>query len=109
VSKNYPSREIRDRGFGSPADNRSSSRLDKSQRKRGCGHMGRGHIDQCLTQGANLQMRFVQHVGVSAFRIPKGHVSLCSQTPNSRLINLEMLACGQALMNGQDSLRGSWV
>jgi hypothetical protein len=109
VSRDYPFREIRNRGFGSPVDNRSGSRLDKSRRKRGCGHMGRGHIDQCLTQGANLRLRFVQHFGVSAFGIPKGHVSPCSQTPKSRLINLEMLACGQALMNGQDPLGGSWV
>jgi hypothetical protein len=71
--------------------------------------MGRGHIDQCLIQGANLQLRFVQHLGISAFGIPKGHVTTCSQTLKSRLIDLEMLACGQALMNGQNPLEGSWV
>jgi hypothetical protein len=71
--------------------------------------MGRGHIDQCLTQRANLRLRFIQLFSISAFGIPKGHVTLCYQTPKSRIINLEMLACGQALTNGQDPLRGSWV
>jgi hypothetical protein len=71
--------------------------------------MGRRHIDQCLTQGAYLRLRFVQHFGVSTFGIPKGHVSPCSQTLKFILINLEMLACGQALTNGQDPLGGSWV
>jgi hypothetical protein len=71
--------------------------------------MGRGHIDQCLTQGANFQLRFVQHFDISAFEISKGRFTPCSQTLKSRLIDLEMLACGQALMNGQDPLGGSWV
>jgi hypothetical protein len=109
VSRDYPFREIRNRGFGSLADNRLGSRLYKFRRKRVCGHMGRGHIDQCLTQGDNLRLRFVQHFGVSTFEISKGHVTPCCQTPKSRLINLEMLACGQALTNGQDPLGGSWV
>jgi hypothetical protein len=42
--------------------------------------MGRGHIDQCLTQGANLRLGFIQHFIILAFGIPKGHVSLFSQT-----------------------------
>jgi hypothetical protein len=109
VPRDYPFREIGNRGFGSPVDNSSGSRLDKSRRKRGCGHMGRGHIDQCLTQGANLRSRFVQHFGISAFGIPKALVTPCFQTLKSRIINLEMLACGQALTNGQDPLGGSWV
>jgi hypothetical protein len=64
VLRDYPFWEIGNRGFGSPVDNRSSSRLDKSRWKRGCSHMGRGHIDQCLTQGANLrrlQSRTIRH------------------------------------------------
>jgi hypothetical protein len=72
VSRDYPFREIGDRGFGSPVDKRSGSRLDKSRWKRDCGHMGRGHIDQGITQGANHRLRLVQHFGVSAFGIPKG-------------------------------------
>jgi hypothetical protein len=72
VSRDYPFREIEDRGFGSSADKRSGSRLDKSQWKRECGHVGRGHIDQGITQGANHRFRLVWHFSVLALRIPKG-------------------------------------
>jgi hypothetical protein len=71
-SRDYLFRKIRDQGFGSPVDKRSGSSLDKSRRKRDCGHMGRGPIDQGRTQGANHRLRLVQHFGVSAFGIPKG-------------------------------------
>jgi hypothetical protein len=72
VSRDYPFREIGDRGFGSSVDKRLGSRLDKSRRKRDRGHMGRGHIDQGITQGANHRFRLVWHFGVSALGIPKG-------------------------------------
>jgi hypothetical protein len=72
VSRDYPFQEIGDRGFGSPVDKRSSSCLDKYRWKRDCGHMGRGHIDQGITQGANHRLRLVHHFGVSTFGIPKG-------------------------------------
>jgi hypothetical protein len=72
VSRDYPFREIRDRGFGSSIDKRSGSHLDKSRQKRDYGHVGRGHIDQGITQGANHRFRLVWHFSVSALGIPKG-------------------------------------
>jgi hypothetical protein len=72
VSRDYPFREIENRGFGSSVDKNSGSRLDKSRRKRECGRVGRGHIDQGITQGANHRFRLVRHFGVSALGIPKG-------------------------------------
>jgi hypothetical protein len=49
MSRDYPFWEIRNREFRSSIDKRSGSRLDKSQWKRECGHVGRGHIDQVIT------------------------------------------------------------
>jgi hypothetical protein len=72
VSRYYPFWEIGDWGFKSPIDKRSVSRLNKSRWKRDCGHMGRGHIDQGITQGANHRLRLVQHFDVSTFGISKG-------------------------------------
>jgi hypothetical protein len=72
VSRDYPFREIGNREFGSSIDKRSSSHLDKSQQKRECGPVGRGHIDQGITQGANHRFRLVWHFGVSTLGIPKG-------------------------------------
>jgi hypothetical protein len=72
MSRYYPFRKIRDRGFGISVDKRLGSHLDKSRRKSECGHVGRGHIDQGITQGANHRFRLVWHFSVSTLRIPKG-------------------------------------
>jgi hypothetical protein len=53
VLRDYSFQEIKDRGFKSSTDKRLGSHLDKSRQKRECGHVGRGHIDQGITQGAN--------------------------------------------------------
>jgi hypothetical protein len=72
VSRDYPFREIGDRGFGSSVDKRSGSRLDKSQWKRECGYVGRGLLDQGITQGANHRFRLVWHFGILVLGILKG-------------------------------------
>jgi hypothetical protein len=72
MSRDFPFREIGNWEFGSSVDKRSGSRLDKSRWKRECGHVGRGHIDQGITQGANHRFRLVWHFDVSALGIPKG-------------------------------------
>jgi hypothetical protein len=71
VLRDFPFWEIMNREFGSSVDKRSGSCLDKSQRKREYGHVGRGHIDQGITQGANHRFRLVWHFGISALTIPK--------------------------------------